>query len=73
VQHARPLEQRVDDAVPDGQVVLDEVHLGLAARREVHAVRVADPHHPVVDLELDRRGLGCHDRKCSGEVGRLRP
>ena len=44
VQHARPLAQRADDAVPDRQVVVDEVELGLAARREVHPVGIADAH-----------------------------
>ena len=32
VQHAGPLEERVDDAVADGEVVLDEVELGRPGR-----------------------------------------
>ena len=61
VQHARPLAQGVDDARPDGEVVLDEVELGGPGRREVHAVGVRDAHRPPADVELDRRSLG-HDR-----------
>ena len=57
VQHARPLVEGADDAVADAEVVVDEVELGLAARREVDPVGVGHPHHLVVDLELDGDGL----------------
>jgi hypothetical protein len=52
---ARPLEQRPDDPVPDGEVVADEVELRLAARREEHLVRIRDAHDALANLELDRR------------------
>jgi hypothetical protein len=61
VHHARPLEERAHDAVPDGQVVLDQVQLGLPAGREVLPVRVRHPHDPVVHLDLDRRAGLRHD------------
>jgi hypothetical protein len=57
VQHARPLPQRAHDPVSDRQVVLHQVELGLAARREVHPVRIRDPDDALPDLELDRRRL----------------
>jgi hypothetical protein len=60
VQHARPLEQRVDDAGPDGQVVVDEVELRRARLREVDPLRVAHPDDPVVHLDLDRGRLRRH-------------
>ena len=66
VQHARPLEERVDDARADGEVVLDQVELGRAALREVDPVGVADPHDPVVDLDLDRRRLRGHALQSRG-------
>ena len=43
VQHARPLAQRVDDAGPDGEVVLDQVELG----------------RPALSREGSRPGPGC--------------
>ena len=44
---------------PTDEVVLDEVELGLAARREVDPVGVGDPDDAVVDLDLHRgRGSG---------------
>ena len=60
VQHARTLEERVHDPVADGEVVLDEVELGRAARRrvggrEVDAVGVGDLDDAVVDLDLGER------------------
>ena len=60
VQHARTLEERVDDPVADGEVVVDEVELGRAARRrvggrEVDAVGVGDLDDAVVDLDLGER------------------
>ena len=55
VQHARPVPQRPHRPVGDGDVVLREVELGLAAGREVDAVGVGDPHGAAVDLQLDRR------------------
>ena len=57
VQHAGPLAQRVDDPVAHREVVVGEVPLGLAARREVDPVGVAQPHDAVVDLQLHRRAL----------------
>ena len=56
VQHAGPLAQRPDDAVAHRQVVAGQVQLGLAPGREVHPVRVGDPHRPVPDLEFYRLG-----------------
>jgi hypothetical protein len=53
VQHARPLVERVDDALADGEVVLDQVELGGARLGEVDAVGVAHPDDAVVDLDLD--------------------
>jgi hypothetical protein len=53
VQHAGALEQRVDDAGADGQVVLDQVELGSAALGEVHAVGVGHLDDTVVDVDLD--------------------
>src|ERR1019366_3246319 len=52
VHHARPLAQRAHDAVTDREVVPDKVELGLAAGREVHAVRIGDADRPVPDLKL---------------------
>ena len=54
VQHAGPLAQRVDDAVAHREVVVDQVELGLAPRREVDPVGVGDPHVALADLQLDR-------------------
>ena len=53
VQHARSVAQRTNDAVGDGQVVAGQVELGLAARREVHALGIGQAHRAVVDVELD--------------------
>ena len=55
VHHARPLPQRVDDAVADALVVPGEVELGVAVGREVHPVRVRDANLAVADRQLDRR------------------
>ena len=52
VHHAGSLAQRAHDAIADRQVVADQVELGLAAGREVHPVRIRDPHRPVPDLKL---------------------
>ena len=37
---------------PTDRSVADQVELGLAAAREVHPVRIKDPHRPVPDLKL---------------------
>ena len=55
VQHARSVTQRADDAVGDGEVVAGQVELRLAARREVHALGVGQPHRAIADVELDGR------------------
>ena len=55
VQHARSVAERPHDAVGDGEVVAGEIELGLAARREVHAVGIGQPHRAIADLEHDRR------------------
>ena len=60
VEHARPLAQRADDPVTDAHVVPGQVELGLAARREVHAVGAAYPDRSAGDLEFNGRGLGRH-------------
>ncbi len=57
MHHARPLAQSPHDPVPDRQVVLDQIELGLSSRREVDPVRIRDPHRPLPDLQLNRRGL----------------
>src|SRR5205807_5689653 len=54
VQHARPLPQRADDPVADGDVVAGERELGIAAGREVDPVRARDPHGPAIDCQFDR-------------------
>ena len=56
LHRARPLEQRLHDAGPYRDVVVDQVKLGLAMRREVDLVGVGDAHGASLDLELDRRG-----------------
>ena len=55
VQHARPLEQGVDDAGTDAQVVLDQVELGRPALGEVDPVGVGHLHDTVVHLDLGER------------------
>src|SRR5207302_3568087 len=52
---ARPLVQRAHDPVPDGDEVVHEVELGLAARREVDLVRVRHLDGAAPELELDER------------------
>ena len=71
VQHARPLAQRVDDAVADREVVVDEVELGLAPGGEVDPLGARDPHVEAVDVEHDRlpeltlaRGHARHRMPC---------
>ena len=54
VQHAGPLAQRVDDAVADREVVVDQVELGLAPGGEVDPLRAGDAHVEAVDVEHDR-------------------
>ena len=77
VQHAGSLEEGVDDARTDCQVVLHQVELGgspVTDRREVDPVRVADAHDAVVDLDLDGRGLRGHLLTVVGRrPGRGRP
>ena len=51
----RPLVEGAHDPVPDREVVVDEVELRLAARREVHLVRVGDLDEALTDLQLDER------------------
>src|SRR5215212_10168596 len=53
VQHAWPVIEGIDDAVGDGKVVPSKVKLGLAPRREVDPVRIADLDDSVSDLQLD--------------------
>jgi hypothetical protein len=53
VQHGRPLEERVDDAGADREVVLDQVELRRSALGEVHAVGVGHLDDAVVHLDLD--------------------
>src|SRR5581483_3565145 len=60
LQLARPLVQRAHDAVADRDEVVDEVELRLAARREVHLVRVRHLDGAAPELELDERRR--HDR-----------
>ena len=57
VQHARPLSQRADDAVADGNVVAREIKLRLAALGEVHPVGIGDPHRLSVEHQLNCRGV----------------
>ena len=71
VHHARPLPQRAHDAIPDRQVVLGQVQLGLPASREVHPVRIGDPHRPVPDLNL--HPICGHDRKLTQTRRAARP
>ena len=61
VQHARPFAQCVDDAGAHAEVVVDQVELRLAARREVDPVRVGDAHDALANLDLDCGRLrSCH-------------
>jgi len=53
MEHAWTLAQRADDPVADAHVVPSEVELGLAARREIHAVGIRDPYGPAADVQLD--------------------
>ena len=53
VHHARPLPQRADDPVADTQVVLRQIQLGRAGRREVDPLGVGDPHRAVADDQFD--------------------
>jgi hypothetical protein len=53
VQHAGPLVERVDDPVPDREVVLHQVELGGPRLREVDTVGVAHPDDVRVHLDLD--------------------
>src|SRR2546423_15619428 len=55
----RPLVERADDAVSDGQVMAHEVELRLAPLPEEDLVRVRDLDGPAAHLELDEgRGHG---------------
>jgi hypothetical protein len=51
----RPVAQRPDDPVADGEVVVDEVPLRVPGRGEEHLVGVADADGASADLQLDRR------------------
>ena len=52
VQHARPLRQRAHDPGADALVVVGQIELGLAPGREIHAVRIGDPHRSACDHEF---------------------
>jgi hypothetical protein len=52
LQHRRPVPHRGEDPGADGEEVAHDV--GLGDPREVGLVRVADPDHAPVDLELER-------------------
>jgi len=68
LQLARPLVQRVDDAVADGEEIVHQVELRLASRRKVHLVRVRDLDDASADVELDeRRG---HEPQYGGRCSR---
>ena len=60
----RSLAERADDAVADGEVVVDEVALRVPRVREQHLVRVRDLDDPRADLELDERR--CHGMTLDG-------
>ena len=54
LQHGRALEDAAQGALADGEVVVDEVELGLAAGREEDLVRIGDPHRGPVHVDFDR-------------------
>ena len=64
----RPLAQRADDPVADGEVVVDEVALRLPGCREQHLVGVRDLDDALPDLELDERRGHRANRICPGSV-----
>ena len=53
VQHGRPLAQRPQDPVADGEVVVREVELGLTPLGEVDPVGGGDAHIAPPDVEVD--------------------
>ena len=55
LQLGRTLVQGADDPVADGDEVLHEIELRLAARREVDLVRIRDLDDAAPDLELNER------------------
>ncbi len=61
-QLGRPLVQRAHDAVPDRDVVVDEVALRLLRLREEHLVRVRHLDDPLPHLELDEWAKPCAAR-----------
>ena len=62
LQGGRPIPQRTQDAVADGQEVLHHVEFGQPTLGEVDLVRVADPDAPPAHLELNRRCRPRHPR-----------
>ena len=60
LERRRPPRERAHDAVPDGEVVLDDVELGDRARalgrREDHAIGAG--HAQIAPTGVDDRGLG---------------
>ena len=58
LQLRRPLVEHPHDALADGEVVLDEVELRLAARAEEDLVRIRHLDGALPDLELDERRFG---------------
>src|SRR5581483_7347813 len=71
LQLCRPLVQRTDDPVADGDVVLDEVELRLAARAEEDLLRVRHAHGALADLQLD--GFRGHGRSIPASRGTILP
>ena len=67
-QLGRPLVERADDPLADGEVVVDEVALRLLPRRKEHLVRIRHLHDPAADLELHERGRHCR-RPYRGVLG----
>jgi len=51
-----PLGERAQDPVAHGQVVVDQVQLGLLPSGKVHLVRIGDLDDAVSDLDLHERG-----------------
>jgi hypothetical protein len=53
LQGGRPVPQRAHDPVTDGQIVREDVLLGIAALREHHLVGAGQAHRVAGDLDLD--------------------
>jgi hypothetical protein len=72
MKHARALPERADDAVTDGEVVLDQPELGDPDLGEVHPVRVREPDDVIADRKLQCGGLRSgHDRDRSRAATRI--